>query len=239
MHRNGELRKDKTSFGIVDAQSVQNADTAEYKGYDAGKKTSGIKKRHIVVDSQGLPHAILVTTANITDRKGAIKMITLNLNNLSDVEKLLVDGGYLGKPFAEAVAQLCGAEVEVIKHDELHKFVVLPMRCVVERTFGWLDKSRRLWKNCERSLHSSLQMTILALISVLILEGFEYIYPHVTSTLEIGKYYVKWALRDIKSRLVKRVVVYKLDRISRSIFDFAGLMAIFQEYKVESITLCM
>jgi len=59
IHRNGELRKDKTSFGLIDAQSVQNADTAEEKGYDAGKKKSGIK-RHIVVDTQGLPHAILV-----------------------------------------------------------------------------------------------------------------------------------------------------------------------------------
>ena len=167
IHRNGELRKDKTSLGIVDAQSVQNADTAEEKGYDGGKKVSGIK-RHIVVDTQGLPHAILVTTANVTDRKGAIEMITLNLENLSSIEKFLVDGGYSGKPFADAIAQLCGAEVEVVKRDELHKFVVLPLRWVVERTFGWLDKARRLWKNCERSLHSALQMTIIALIAVLI-----------------------------------------------------------------------
>jgi len=109
-----------------------------------------------------------VTTANVTDRQGAIEMVSLNLGNLSEVQKFLVDGGYTGKPFATAIAQLCGAEVEVVKRDELHKFVVLPMRWVVERTFGWLDKSRRLWKNCERSLHNALQMTILALLSVLI-----------------------------------------------------------------------
>ena len=115
-----------------------------------------------------MPHAILVTTANVTDRQGAIEMISLHLENLSSVEKFLVDGGYTGKAFASAVAQLCGAEVEVVKRDELHKFVVLPLRWVVERTFGWLDKARRLWKNCERSLHNALQMTILALISVLI-----------------------------------------------------------------------
>jgi len=167
IHRNGELRKDKTSLGIVDAQSVQNADTAEEKGYDAGKKVSGIK-RHIVVDTQGLPHAILITTANVTDRKGAIEMIILNLENLLSIEKFLVDGGYSGKVFADTVAQLCGAEVEVVKRDELHKFVVLPLRWVVERTFGWLDKARRLWKNCERSLHNTLQMTIIALIAVII-----------------------------------------------------------------------
>lgn len=165
--RNDDLRKDKTTFGIVDAQSVQNANTAQEKGYDAGKKISGIK-HHIVVDTQGLPHAIIVTTANITDRNGALEMVSLNLDNLSDVEKFLVDGGYSGVSFANAINELCGAEVEVVKRNELHKFVVLPRRWVVERTFGWLDNCRRLWKNCERTLHNSLQMTILAFISVLI-----------------------------------------------------------------------
>jgi len=109
-----------------------------------------------------------VTTANVTDRQGAIEMVSLNIDNLSQVKKFLVDGGYTGKPFANAITQLCGAEVEVVKRDELHKFVVLPMRWVVERTFGWLDKARRLWKNCERHLHNALQMTVLALIAVLI-----------------------------------------------------------------------
>jgi len=151
----------------VDAQSVQNADTAEEKGYDAGKKVSGIK-RHIIVDTMGLPHAVLITTADVTDRNGALEMIGLNLDTLSSVKKFVVDGGYSGVPFANAVKELCGAEVEVVKRDELHKFVVLPKRWVVERTFGWLDKARRLWKNCERKIHNSLQMTILALIAVLI-----------------------------------------------------------------------
>ena len=101
MCRNQELRKDKTSFGIIDAQSVQNADCAEEKGYDAGKKTSGIK-RHIVVDTNGLPHAVHITTANVTDRVGAIEMIKLNFDNLSVVQKFLCDGGYSGEPFAVA-----------------------------------------------------------------------------------------------------------------------------------------
>ena len=169
IHRNGELRRDKTSLGIVDAQSVQNADTAEEKGYDGGKKVSGIK-RHIIVDTMGLPHAVLVTTANVGDRAGALEMMVLNLDNLSCVRKFLVDGGYDGEPFADEVKKLFGnhVEVEVVKRDELHKFVVLPKRWVVERTFGWLDKARRLWKNCERTLHNSLQITIFALISVIL-----------------------------------------------------------------------
>ena len=167
MQRNDDLRKDKTSFGIVDAQSVQNADTAGEKGYDTGKKVSGIK-RHAVVDTMGLPHALLVTTANVTDRNGAIEMIVLNMDNLSCVRRFLVDGGYSGEPFANAVKEICGADVEVVKRDELHKFVVLPKRWVVERSFGWIDKARRLWKNCERTLHNSLQMLILAFIAILI-----------------------------------------------------------------------
>ena len=167
MHRNDELRPDKTSLGIIDSQSVQNSDMGREKGYDAGKQTSGIKK-HIVVDTMGLPHAILVTTANVTGRDGALEMIGFNLDNLSCVKKFIVDGGYSGDNFANAVKDLCGAEVEVVKRDELHKFVVLPKRWVVERTFGWLDKARRLWKNCEKKLHNSLQMTVFALTAVLL-----------------------------------------------------------------------
>lgn len=73
--RTNNGRNTKTSFCIIDAQSVKNTDPAENKGYDAGKKVSGIK-RHIAVDTQGLPQAIAITTANISDRDGATIMIT-------------------------------------------------------------------------------------------------------------------------------------------------------------------
>ena len=63
-------RNEKPTLLIVDAQSVKNTDTAGYRGYDAGKKVSGIK-RHIAVDTQGLPHAVAVTTADVTDRNRA------------------------------------------------------------------------------------------------------------------------------------------------------------------------
>ncbi|MGL9702942.1 MAG: transposase, partial [Wolbachia sp.] len=57
---------------------------------------------------------------------------------------------------------------EVIKRSELHTFVVLPKRWVVERSFAWLEKCRRLWKNCERKLNASLQMIVLSFISLLL-----------------------------------------------------------------------
>ena len=152
----------------MDSQSVKNTDTAEHKGYDAGKKVSGIK-RHIAVDTQGLPHAIHVTTADVADRAGALAMFYENRSDLNEVQKVLVDGGYTGKPFATAVQSLFGASVEVVKRNELHTFVVLPKRWVVERSFAWLQKCRRLWKNCEGKLNTSLQMVVLAFM-VLILK---------------------------------------------------------------------
>jgi len=152
---------------IADAQSVKNADTAGQKGYDAGKKVSGIK-RHIAVDTQGFPHATAVTTADVTDRNGALGAIDRCKPNLELVESVLVDGGYTGQPFADGVMQRIEATVEVVKRNELHIFAVLPKRWIVERSFGWLDKCRRLWKNCERKLNTSLQMIHLAFLRLLL-----------------------------------------------------------------------
>jgi transposase len=84
------------------------------------------------------------------------------------VQKVLVDGGYTGIPFASGVQRLLGASVEVVRRHELHTFVVLPKRWVVERSFGWLEKCRRLWKNCERKLNTSLQMVVLAFAALLL-----------------------------------------------------------------------
>lgn len=146
---------------------MKNADTAEEKGYDAGKKVSGIK-RHIFVDTNGLPHAIGITTANVSDRDGAIQTIEEHRYELKRVKKLLVDGGYRGESFALRVKGLIRSSVEVMKRNELHIFKVLPKRWVVERSFAWLEKCRRLWKNCERKLRTSLQMVILAFTRLLL-----------------------------------------------------------------------
>ncbi len=162
-------RKEQTSFCIIDAQSVKNTDTAEEKGYDAGKKVSGIK-RHIAVDTQGLPHAIGITTANITDREGALTTLfnEKHKEKLERVKEVLTDGGYSGEKFANSVKELIGSSVEVAKRNELHKFAVIPKRWVVERSFAWLEKCRRLWKNCERKINNSLQFVVLAFIVILV-----------------------------------------------------------------------
>ena len=123
------------------------------------------------VDVLGLPHTIMLTAANVNDRKSVVDMIDYYCRNkdyLSDIKKILVDGGYSGKNFADAVKKISNAEVEVVKRNELHKFVVLPKRWIVERSFGWLDKCRRLWKNCERKLQNSFQMVTLAFIHIIL-----------------------------------------------------------------------
>ncbi len=111
---------------------------------------------------------MFVSTANITDRDGAISMIGYADPCLSKCQKVLVDGGYTGVNFANSVKELIEANVEVVKRNELHKFVVLPKRWIVERSFGWLEDYRLLWKNCERKIHNTLQATKLAFISLLL-----------------------------------------------------------------------
>ncbi len=95
-------------------------------------------------------------------------MIENEKENLSAVQKILVDAGYTGEKFASKIKTIINANVEVIKRNELHSFVVLPKKWVVERSFAWLEKCRRLWKNCEKKLNTSLQMVVLAFISILL-----------------------------------------------------------------------
>lgn len=123
----------------MDAQSVKNADTVGFKGYDAGKKVSGIN-RHIAVDTLGFPHATTVTTANVTDRKRALQAFERSAGTLSAVMSVQVDGGYVGEPFANGVKEHLGEHVtvQVAKRDELLSFKVMPQRWIVERSCAWL-----------------------------------------------------------------------------------------------------
>ena len=113
----------------------------------------------------------MITTADFTDRKGAIDMVTYYCDytdNLSEIKTMLVDGGYTGQNFADAIKEITGANVEVVKRNELHTFAVLPKRWIVERSFGWLDKCRRLWKNAERLLQNSFQMFSPAFVRLIL-----------------------------------------------------------------------
>jgi transposase len=105
----------------------------------------------------------------VSDREGAVEMfLQLDFCKVSTLKKVLCDGGYTGEVFAAKIREVTAAEVEIAKRPELHKFVIMPKRWIVERSFGWLDKCRRLWKNCERLIKTSLNMVKLAFVSLLL-----------------------------------------------------------------------
>ncbi|WP_432648633.1 IS5 family transposase [Lactiplantibacillus plantarum] len=160
-------RSVRTSFVILDAQTVKNTATAEHKGYDGGKKISGIK-RHLAVDINGLPMAIHVTTANVSERNGASALLALNESEFGLVQRIMADGGYTGDNFAQSAQTLVNAEVIIAKQSDLKHGQVTPQRWVVERSFSWLGHWRRLWFNCERKLNTSKVMVAMAFLRLLL-----------------------------------------------------------------------
>ncbi len=155
-----EGRDPKPTAGIVDSQSVKGADTVgkETRGYDAGKKING-RKRHIVVDTLGLLLIVMVTTASVQDRDGGRSIIKLLKKKLPSVRHIFADGGYSGE-LVEFAKRTWKITVEILKRAPDQKgFVVLPRRWVVERTFAWLMRYRRLVRDYE-----SLPVTHEALV---------------------------------------------------------------------------
>ena len=150
------MRKDNPTLGIADSKSTKNGSFSDEKGYDAGKKVSGVKL-HIAVDILG-----------VTDRNGAIELLQKNKDTLKCLDTLMVDGGYTGEKFAKEVSNIINADVKVSKRHEQHKFELEPIRWIVERTFGWLDNSRRLSKNYERKIANFQKMVTIAFISILL-----------------------------------------------------------------------
>ena len=89
---------------------------------------------------------------------------------MEQVQSVLCDSGYVGLPFAQGVRDMLGQHVtvQIAERSELHAFKVMPQRWIVERSFAWLEKNRRLWKNCERWLNTSLQFIHLAFLALLL-----------------------------------------------------------------------
>jgi putative transposase len=137
------------------------------RGYDAGKKVSG-RKRHVMVDTLGLILMVVVHGAGEQDRDGA-KYVFLRVRQKFESLKLVwADGGYAGQ-LVEWVALFCKFVLQIVRRNEDQKgFVLLPRRWVVERTFGWLGRYRRLSKDYEFLTQSSEAMVYAAMINLML-----------------------------------------------------------------------
>jgi transposase len=147
---------------------VKAADTvaAHSRGYDAGKKING-RKRHVVVDSLGLLLAVIVTAASVQDRDGAFRLLALLRERFSTISLVWADGGYAGR-LVNWARQALALTVTIIKRsDDTTGFAVLPRRWVVERTFGWLLRYRRLVRDYERRPEHHEAMVLWATVAIM------------------------------------------------------------------------
>ncbi|MBM3539786.1 MAG: IS5 family transposase [Alphaproteobacteria bacterium] len=160
------------SVAIIDSQSAKGAEkggpSIDPSGYDAGKKVKG-KKRHILVDTLGLLLMATVHPADIQDRDGAVPLLKTVRRLFPFLVKIIGDGAYQGPQLAAAARAIADWQIEVVKRsDQAKGFVVLPKRWIVERTFAWLGRCRRLAKDFENRTRNALAFLLLASIRLMV-----------------------------------------------------------------------
>lgn len=162
------------SAGIIDSQSVKGGQLpAASSGYDAGKKIKG-RKRHVLTDTNGLLLGVVVTPASVQDRDGAKVLLCMFCHGMLSLLMIFADGGYAGKleEFVLEMGRLFGMgsnfALGIIKKLEDQKgFIVLPRRWVIERSFGWLVKQRRLTRDHEKNPRHHESFVYIAFIGVM------------------------------------------------------------------------
>ena len=169
-HKDG--RKKSPSMGIIDSQSVKTTEPGGPRGKDAHKKVNG-RKRHLVVDTLGMVVSAVVHSAGIQDRDGAKLVLKKMVGRFPRLKKIRADAIYNGG-IAEWTKEVGGWILEVVAHpkadgkaadaEEPKKFKVLPWRWIVERTFAWLGRYRRLSKDYERTEESSESWIYVSMI---------------------------------------------------------------------------
>ena len=168
--RRAERRHLQASAAILDSQSVKTTDRGGAHGYDAGKNING-RKRHILVDTLGLLLVVAVTAASTQDRDGARLLLKVLAHHLTRLRLIWADSSYAGE-LVEWVRHLRARRrvtLEIVRRSDAQKgFVVLPKRWIVERTFGWLNRCRRLSKDYEYLTSTSEAMIHVAMINLMV-----------------------------------------------------------------------
>lgn len=136
-------------------------------GYDAGKRTKG-RKRHLLTDTLGLPLRVVVHSAGIQDRDGAALVLDGLRARCPHLELVWADAGYLARQVKDAVAAVADLRIEIVKRSQPTGWQLLPRRWVIERTFAWFGRNRRLARDYEGIVDAALAFIHLATIQLLV-----------------------------------------------------------------------
>jgi transposase len=168
--REQDERDPQPSAAVLDAQSVKTSEGGQAIGYDAGKRVRG-RKRHLLVDTLGLVLAVAVTTASLQDRPGGRQLLTAARPRFPRLALVWADGGYanvVDTGLVDHARDELGLRLEIVRRrDDVRGFQVLPRRWVVERTFGWITRSRRLARDYERKTEHAEAMIKVAMIRLM------------------------------------------------------------------------